>query len=178
MDPRHSSVDRPLYASVVAPPGIPPQEHTPPSSSPRDLAVFEERLRSNLTYFRRRRRKYRLLQLALFIGVCLGFHGGFMADDHRWIYYLRVLFLACVIGLFAVHLGADYQRTVDQARMFSPRVNRVLHSFNIAFNRPGRGPELSFSNRVPAEIVSHFDLARQDIQRSLARLYAGKPKRK
>ncbi|KAI9176168.1 hypothetical protein H9P43_006533 [Blastocladiella emersonii ATCC 22665] len=168
---RHSSVGRATTSATVA--GIEPQVHVPPPSSARDLAVFEERLRSNVTYFRQRRRKYRIAQAVLVAGLCIGLHGGFLADTSssapatRMTYYLRVLFAACAALLVALQFRADYQRTMDQARMFAPRVNRVLHHFNVAFFRPGHGPELSFSKRIPIEVVHDFDAARQEIQRKL-----------
>ncbi|ORZ34500.1 hypothetical protein BCR44DRAFT_36193, partial [Catenaria anguillulae PL171] len=167
---RHSSVGRSMSASGL-PHGIAPQSHAPPTSSARDLAIFEERLRSNITYFRKRRRKYRAGQAALCFAMLVGFHGGFFSDTStlaaRWTYYLRLLFFVSLIALVVIQFRTDYQRTMDQAKMFAPRVNRVLHHFNLAFNRPGHPPELSFSKRIPIELVTQVDLARQEIQRRL-----------
>ncbi|KAI9219011.1 hypothetical protein BC828DRAFT_387146 [Blastocladiella britannica] len=166
---RHSAAGR--APTPALPSGIAAQEHQAPPSSARDLAVVEERLRSNLTYFRRRRQKYYVAQGLLVLAALVGIYGGFIMDDmddvglRWWRFYLRALIMVAGMALVAVRIGRDYALTMDQAHMFAPRVNRVLQHFNLAFQRPGHPAELSFSKRIPYAMVADVDVARQEVRR-------------
>ncbi|KAL7750615.1 hypothetical protein RI367_003957 [Sorochytrium milnesiophthora] len=147
---------------------IPPAPFAPPPSIHRDIAVFEERLRSNLLYFKRKRQKYRSIQLGLAIVFCYTGLKGFLADEKR----LSLLFQACaivsVVALFFIGCQTDYHRTMEHART-------TAHTYNLHFGHiaapTSRGtsiPGLQFNDRVPQDVADGVMVERKAIQERMA----------
>ncbi|KAJ1514059.1 hypothetical protein HMI56_001227 [Coelomomyces lativittatus] len=99
---------------------IPVAGHVPPISSSRDLTIFEERLKTNLLYFRKRKRNYRIVQTLLLLISILGIYYGYFVENANYPLFTRFLSLIAFLIHFVVINRSDYRRTMNQAKTYIP----------------------------------------------------------
>ncbi|KAG2227810.1 hypothetical protein INT45_002048, partial [Circinella minor] len=114
----------------------------------RDLVIFEERLRGNMTRLQRRKRKYEAKLVVFLIDFI--------------IHLLNTTALLVAAGsLVFIYRSGIYSEKIVFAGEFIPHCNRALRSFNLQFNRRGESGVLSFYRRIPLEIQQGFDAYRR-----------------
>ncbi|CDS04649.1 hypothetical protein LRAMOSA07224 [Lichtheimia ramosa] len=158
----------------------------PSSSSPRfhadqatyrDLVIFEERLRGNMTRLQRRKKKYEALLVGILILLVYFFYVVFLSPSKDFfIHLLNTAALIAVAGtLVFIYRSGIYSEKIVFASEFVPHCNRALRSFNLQFNRRGNTGVLSFYRRIPHELQQGFDAYRKQY---LARKRARQAKQK
>ncbi|KAI7857431.1 Spo7-like protein-domain-containing protein [Circinella umbellata] len=129
----------------------------------RDLVIFEERLRGNMTRLQRRKRKYEALLTGIIILLVYFFYVVFLAPSKDFIIHLlnTTALLVAAGSLVFIYRSGIYSEKIVFAGEFIPHCNRALRSFNLQFNRRGESGVLSFYRRIPLEIQQGFDAYRR-----------------
>ncbi|KAI9311601.1 Spo7-like protein-domain-containing protein [Dichotomocladium elegans] len=132
----------------------------------RDLVIFEERLRGNMTRLQRRRRKYEAFLLGIFILLFYFFYVVFLVPSKDFsIHLMNTSALLVTAGsLVFIYRSGIYFEKIVFASEFVTHSNRALRPFNLQFNRRGNGGVLSFYRRIPRELQQGFDAYRRQYQ--------------
>ncbi|KAI7827580.1 Spo7-like protein-domain-containing protein [Gamsiella multidivaricata] len=123
----------------------------------RDLLIFEERLKLNLTRLKKRQQKYEafLGSLIVVIAYC-AFATFYKPSQTYYIHLLHKFFLLLsATTMFLFFATGMYSEKLGHSLKFVPQCNRVLRTFNMHFNRDNR-PELSFFRKVPKKFQEGF----------------------
>ncbi|KAG2196924.1 Spo7-like protein-domain-containing protein [Mucor mucedo] len=134
----------------------------------RDLVIFEERLRGNMTRLVKRKRKYETLLVSLFVVLTYFFYAVFFDPSKVFMFHLlnTVALLAVAGGLVFFYRSGMYSEKIVYAQKFVPHCNNALQAFNLEFNRGG----LSFLERIPRQFKEGFESYRKQYhQRKKAR---------
>ncbi|KAI7897927.1 Spo7-like protein-domain-containing protein [Cokeromyces recurvatus] len=128
----------------------------------RDLVIFEERLRSNMIRLLKRKRKYELLLVSLFISLFYFFYAVFIDPSKKFIIHLlnTVALLSIAGGLVFFYQSGMYSEKIVYAQKFVPHCNNSLASFNLEFNKEQSGG-LSFLNKIPKKFQEGFEAYRK-----------------
>ncbi|KAI8382299.1 Spo7-like protein-domain-containing protein [Blakeslea trispora] len=143
----------------------------------RDLVIFEERLRGNMTRLLKRKRKYELLLVALFIFLTWFFYAVFIDPSKVFMFHLlnTIALLSVAGGLVFFYRSGMYSEKIVYAQKFVPHCNHALESFNLEFNKQHRGG-LSFLSSIPRHFQEGFEAYRSQYHsRKKARQAKSKP---
>ncbi|KAI8077589.1 Spo7-like protein-domain-containing protein [Thamnidium elegans] len=139
----------------------------------RDLVIFEERLRGNMTRLVKRKRKYESLLVSLFIILTYFFYAVFLDPSKVFMFHLinTVALLAVAGGLVFFYRSGMYSEKIVYAQKFVPHCNNALQAFNLEFNREGKSSGgLSFLSKIPKQFQEGFESYRKQYhQRKKAR---------
>ncbi|KAI8875835.1 hypothetical protein K501DRAFT_263171 [Backusella circina FSU 941] len=144
----------------------------------RDLVIFEERLRGNMTRLLKRKKKYQVLLVGLFL--CLGyfFYAVFIDPSKVFMVHLMntLALLSVAGGLVFFYKSGMYSEKIVYAQKFVPHCNQALRAFQLEFNHYKSG-KLSFLNKIPKQFQEGFESYRKQYHlRKKARLNKAKTK--
>ncbi|KAI8328691.1 Spo7-like protein-domain-containing protein, partial [Choanephora cucurbitarum] len=124
----------------------------------RDLVIFEERLRGNMTRLLKRKRKYELLLVTLFIFLTWFFYAVFIDPSKVFMFHLlnTIALLSVAGGLVFFYRSGMYSEKIVYAQKFVPHCNHALQSFNLEFNKQHQGG-LNFLANIPRHFQEGFE---------------------
>ncbi|KAL1928293.1 hypothetical protein VTP01DRAFT_3209 [Rhizomucor pusillus] len=125
----------------------------------RDLVIFEERLRGNMTRLQKRKRKYEAFLVIHFVLLVYFFYMVFLEPSK--LFSVHVFNTAALLGvagsLVFFYRSGMYSEKILYAGEFIPHCNRALQSFNLQFVRQGQSGSLRFYRNIPEEIRQGFE---------------------
>ncbi|KAI8394212.1 Spo7-like protein-domain-containing protein [Radiomyces spectabilis] len=129
----------------------------------RDLVIFEERLRGNMTRLLRRKRKFEALLCGLLVTLAYFFYAVFV--DPSKIFFIHLLNTAALLAasgsLVFFYRSGMYSEKIVYASEFVPHCNRALQFFNLQFQRHGSTGELNFYRKIPKSFQEGFEAYRK-----------------
>ncbi|ORY98820.1 hypothetical protein BCR43DRAFT_522878 [Syncephalastrum racemosum] len=138
----------------------------------RDLVIFEERLRGNMTRLQRRKRKFEALLVFILISLVYFFYKVFLVPSKLFAVHLAntAALLVAAGSLVVFYRSGMHSEKIVFAAEFVPHCNRALQHFNLQFNQQGQSGALQFCWAIPSEIQQGFEsYRRQFIARKRAR---------
>ncbi|KAL9540069.1 hypothetical protein MBANPS3_009891 [Mucor bainieri] len=136
----------------------------------RDLVIFEERLRGNMTRLLKRKRKYETLLVGLFVSLAYFFYAVFIDPSKVFMFHLlnTITLLSVAGGLVFFYRSGMYSEkivfaqkvSIHHASRFVPHCNIALSSFNLQFNTE-QGGGLSFLTKIPKQFQDGFESYRK-----------------
>ncbi|KAI8637998.1 Spo7-like protein-domain-containing protein [Parasitella parasitica] len=128
----------------------------------RDLVIFEERLRGNMTRLLKRKRKYETLLVGLFMSLAYFFYAVFIDPSKVFMFHLlnTIALLSVAGGLVFFYRSGMYSEKIVFAQKFIPHCNIALSSFNLEFNKE-QGGRLSFLTKIPKQFQDGFESYRR-----------------
>ncbi|KAI9259367.1 Spo7-like protein-domain-containing protein [Sporodiniella umbellata] len=136
----------------------------------RDLVIFEERLKGNMTRLLKRKRKYEALLVGLFLFLAYFFYAVFVDPSKIFLHHLinTIALLTIAGGLVFFYRSGMYSEKITYAQKFVPHCNHALKAFNLQFNPKGRN--LSFLPNLSSSFQEGFETYRRQYhQRKHAR---------
>ncbi|KAI8971346.1 Spo7-like protein-domain-containing protein, partial [Pilobolus umbonatus] len=132
----------------------------------RDLVIFEERIRGNMTRLLKRKRKYEALLVSLFILLAYFFYAVFVDPSKIFMVHLvnTVALLSVAGGLVFFYRSGMYAEKIVYAQKFVPHCNNALQAFNLQFTDEGTSSTLGFLSNIPKQFQDGFDAYRKQYQ--------------
>ncbi|KAG0742027.1 hypothetical protein G6F57_009696 [Rhizopus arrhizus] len=127
----------------------------------RDLVIFEERLKGNMTRLLKRKRKYEALLVGLFVFLAYFFYAVFIDPSKIFTVHLTntIALLTVAGGLVFFYRSGMYSEKIVYAQKFVPHCNNALRAFNLQFNAQGKS--LSFLPNLSKQFQEGFEAYRK-----------------
>ncbi|ORE05772.1 hypothetical protein BCV72DRAFT_256645 [Rhizopus microsporus var. microsporus] len=123
----------------------------------RDLVIFEERLKGNMTRLLKRKRKYEALLVALFIFLAYFFYAVFIDPSKIFTVHLinTIALLTVAGGLVFFYRSGMYSEKIIYAQKFVVHCNNALRAFNLEFDANNKS--LSLLSDLPKQFQEGFE---------------------
>lgn len=127
----------------------------------RDLVIFEERLKGNMTRLLKRKRKYEALLVGLFIFLGYFFYAVFIDPSKIFTNHLinTIALLTIAGGLVFFYRSGMYSEKILYAQKFVPHCNNALRAFNLQFDSQDKS--LSFLSNMTRQFQEGFESYRK-----------------
>ncbi|KAI9027478.1 Spo7-like protein-domain-containing protein [Phycomyces nitens] len=129
----------------------------------RDLVIFEERLRSNMTRLLQRKKKFEALLCFLLCSLTYFFYAVFVDPSKSFFFHLlnTVALLVSAGSLVFFYRSGMYSEKILFASKFVPHCNRALQSFHLQFSPRSRPGEVGFYSKIPKQFQDGFEAYRK-----------------